>query len=143
MISPPTQESIPVNTTYSAASKVPSSKVRYLSWTLQILAAAAFLAAGGAKLAGVPMMVAIFDQIGVGQWFRVVTGLVEVIGAVALLVPVTAAFGGLLLAITMSVGVLIHLFVIGGSPLPAAVLLVVTATIAWLNRANAFWQRIR
>jgi putative oxidoreductase len=132
-----------VNTTYSAVSTAPISKVRYLSWTLQILAAAAFLAAGGAKLAGVPMMVAIFDQIGVGQWFRIVTGLVEVIGAIALLVPVTAAFGGVLLAITMSVGALIHLFVIGGSPLPATVLLVVTATIGCLNRANAFWQRGR
>jgi uncharacterized membrane protein YphA (DoxX/SURF4 family) len=122
---------------------VPSSKVRYLSWTLQILAATVFLAAGGAKLAGVPMMVAIFDQIGVGQWFRVVTGLVEVIGAILLLVPITAAFGGLLLAATMFVGMLIHLFVIGGNPVPATVLLVVTATIAWLNRTHAFWLRGR
>jgi len=57
------------------------------AWVLQGLLAAAFLAAGGAKLAGVPMMVQIFDQIGMGQWFRIVTGLVEVAGAVALLVP--------------------------------------------------------
>ena len=40
------------------------------AWTLQILLAATFLAAGGAKLAGVPMMVQTFDQLGVGQWFR-------------------------------------------------------------------------
>src|SRR2546426_8844203 len=57
------------------------------AWIVQGLLAAAFLAAGGAKLAGVPMMVQIFDQIGMGQWFRIVTGLVEVIGAVALVVP--------------------------------------------------------
>ncbi len=35
--------------------------------------AAAFLAAGGAKLAGVPAMVEMFEKVGVGQWFRIVT----------------------------------------------------------------------
>jgi len=109
---------------------------RYLSWTLQGLAGIAFLAAGGAKLAGVPMMVGIFEQIGFGQWFRVLTGVVEVAGALAILVPRTAAFGGLLLATTMVFGVLTHLFLIGGSPMPACLLLIVTATVAWLNRAT-------
>jgi hypothetical protein len=33
------------------------------------------------------MMVESFDRIGLGQWFRIVTGLVEIVGAVALLVP--------------------------------------------------------
>ena len=51
------------------------------AWALQGVLAAAFLAAGSAKLAGVPFMVELFDQIGVGQWFRVVTGVVEVVGA--------------------------------------------------------------
>jgi len=57
------------------------------AWTLQGILAAAFLAAGFAKLAGVPFMVELFEQIGLGQWFRVATGVVEVTGAVALLVP--------------------------------------------------------
>ena len=57
------------------------------AWTLQAVLAAAFLAAGFAKLAGVPFMVDLFEQIGLGQWFRVLTGVVEVVGAVALLVP--------------------------------------------------------
>src|SRR5258708_39062694 len=63
---------------------------------LQGLLAAAFLAAGGAKLAGVPTLVQLFEQIGAGQWFRIVTGLVEVAGAVALLVPGFAALGAAL-----------------------------------------------
>lgn len=33
------------------------------------------------------MMVALFEQLGFGQWFRVVTGLVEIIGVLALLYP--------------------------------------------------------
>jgi putative oxidoreductase len=56
-------------------------------WALQVGLAAMFLLAGGSKLAGASAMVALFDEIGVGQWFRYVTGLIEVVSAVALLVP--------------------------------------------------------
>lgn len=111
-----------------------SKAVTITSWVLRLLAAAAFLAAGGAKLAGVPMMVGIFDQIGAGQWFRLFTGAVEVIGGIAILVPATVAFGAVLLAATMIGAVLTHLVLIGGSPLPALVLLSITATVAWLHR---------
>lgn len=126
-----------MGTNFSATPGKPSRSANIFSWALRIVAATAFLAAGGAKLAGVPMMVAIFDHIGIGQWFRVVTGLVEVIGAIALLIPATAALGGLLLAATMAVAAFTHLFVIGGSPVPAIALLAITATIAWLRRASA------
>src|SRR5260221_12787834 len=68
---------------------------------LQGLLAAAFLAAGGAKLAGVPTLVQLFDQIGAGQWLRIVTGLVEVAGAVALLGPGFARLGAPRLGATM------------------------------------------
>jgi putative oxidoreductase len=105
-------------------------------WVLQILAAAAFLAAGSFKLAGNEMMVQVFGQIGIGQWFRYVTGIVEIVGAIALLVPFTAAFGGLLLAVTMLCAVGTHLFVIGGNPVPAIVLLAITASVAWFRRAS-------
>ncbi|MGA7387141.1 MAG: hypothetical protein WBW99_04325 [Pseudolabrys sp.] len=36
------------------------------TWALQGVVAAAFFAAGAAKFAGVPCMIQIFDQIGVG-----------------------------------------------------------------------------
>ena len=124
--------------TYSVSpSAQPSGRLtRGLSWTLRILGAAAFLAAGAAKLAGVPMMVEVFDHIGIGQWFRVMTGLIEVIGAVALLVPATAALSGAFLALMMLVAAGVHLFVIGGSPVPALVLMVVTGAVAWIHRAR-------
>jgi hypothetical protein len=50
---------------------------------------------------GAPEMVGLFDAIGIGQWFRYVTGSIEVVSAVALLVPSWAAFGALLLIPTM------------------------------------------
>ena len=60
-----------------------------------------FLLAGGSKLLGAPAMVGLFDAIGIGQWFRYVTGLIEVGSALALLVPSFAVFGALALVATM------------------------------------------
>jgi putative oxidoreductase len=92
------------------------------AWTLRDIVAAAFLAAGFAKLAGVPFMVDLFAQIGLGQWFRVVTGVVEVTGAVALLIPGLASIGALWLGATMVGAVATHLFVLHTNPVPAIVL---------------------
>ena len=117
------------------SSPVSGSKLRfYVLWGLQIFAALGFIAAGTFKLISNPQMVTIFEQIGIGQWFRYVTGVVEVVGGLALLRAVSAPFGAVLLAATMFFAVLTHLFVIGGSPVPALFLLVVTSTIAWLRR---------
>jgi uncharacterized membrane protein YphA (DoxX/SURF4 family) len=103
-------------------------------WVLQIGAAAMFFMAGGMKLSGAPDMVAMFDAIGVGQWFRYVTGGIEVVGAALLLVPRLAGVGALLLAATMVGAVVTHLAIVGGSPAMALVLLAVTTTIAYARR---------
>ena len=104
------------------------------AWTLQGIIAAAFLAAGFAKLAGVPYMVELFGQIGLGQWFRVVTGVVEVTGAVALLIPSVASIGALWLGGTMVGAVATHLFVLHTSPVPAIVLGLLNEVVVYLRR---------
>jgi len=96
--------------------------------------AAAFFAAGTAKLAGVPVMVQLFDQIGIGQWFRIVTGVVEIVGALALVYPGMAAIGGLWLGFTMICAVATHVFVLHSSPAAPAVLLALNALIVYLRR---------
>ena|SRR2546422_4137424 len=109
----------------------PSKTLNIVLWFLQILAAATFLLAGGLKLAGIEPMVALFEQIGLGQWFRYFTGGLEVICAILLLIPTTVAIGGLLLAVTMVGAIATHLFIVGGSAVPSIVLLVMVATVAW------------
>jgi len=64
---------------------VTSANLNRWSIALRILLMLVFVAAGGLKLAGVPKMVALFDQIGLGQGFRLLTGIVEVTGGIALL----------------------------------------------------------
>src|ERR1700704_3457642 len=110
----------PMETNMSAASIQSVRPTRRIGpWALQGIIAAAFLAAGAAKLAGVPFMVDLFAQIGLGQWFRVVTGAVEIAGAVALLVPGLASIGGLWLGFTMVGAVATHVFVLHTRPVPA------------------------
>ena len=99
------------------------SKVKNVAmWALQILTAAAFLMAGFAKLSGQAMMVETFDKVGIGQWFRYVTGTVEVVSAILLLIPRLTPVGAALLVGTMAGAVVTHLGLIGGSPVPALVL---------------------
>jgi len=103
-------------------------------WVLQVAAAGMFLMAGFSKLSGNEQMVGMFDTIGVGQWFRYLTGALEVAGGILLLIPRTSGLGALILAGVMVGAVITHLFIIGGSPLIAIILLVVTGVVAWGRR---------
>jgi putative oxidoreductase len=105
-----------------------------LLWLLTIVSAALFLLAGMLKLLGVEMEVQLFAAIGIGQWFRSVTGLLEIIGAAGLFVPALAPFAALLLAAVMAGAVTTHLFIVGGNPLVPVLLLASTLAIAWLRR---------
>jgi putative oxidoreductase len=109
-----------------------------LVWGIRILLAFAFGAASVAKLAGVPQMVVTFEVIGIGQWFRYVTGGIEVLGAIMMLVPTTGLYAGLLLGGTMVGATVSHLVVVPGSPVPAIVLGLLCAAVVWHNRPAQF-----
>jgi uncharacterized membrane protein YphA (DoxX/SURF4 family) len=102
-------------------------------WTLQIIAAAMFLLSGTFKLVGAAPMVQMFAAIGIGQWFRYATGTIEIVSALLLLTSSFALVGAVALALTMAAAVATHLLIIGGSPIPAAILFLITSTIAWMR----------
>jgi len=119
----------------SAASvAMPVRAQTVLTWILKSLLALAFLGAAGAKFAGAPMMVQVFDQIGFGQWFRIVTALVELVGALALFVPGLTALAALWLGATMVGAFLAHIFLLHTNPAGAVVLLSLNAVLVWLRR---------
>jgi uncharacterized membrane protein YphA (DoxX/SURF4 family) len=103
-------------------------------WVLQIAAAGMFLMVGFLKLSGDAQLVGLFEAIGLGQWFRYLTGTLEVAGAILLLIPRTSGLGALMLAGVMVGAVVTHVFIVGGNPWPAIILLVATGLVAWSRR---------
>ena len=101
---------------------------------IRILIGLAFFGAGAAKLAGVEMMVASFEAIGLGQWFRYLTGAIEVGSAILLFVPGKQAWGAGLLVCTMIGAVLAHLLILGPGSAPAIILGFLSALVAYNYR---------
>ncbi|HWN34029.1 MAG TPA: DoxX family protein [Pseudonocardia sp.] len=114
----------------------PSKPWHVTLWVLQVLAAAMFLLAGYLKLSGSPDMVALFQAIGVGQWFRYLTGTLEALGAIALLIPRLRALGALGLVGVMIGALITDLFVVDISPVSALINLFVVAFIGWGRRGE-------
>ena len=91
---------------------------------------------GATKLAGSKNFVDMFDSLRLPQWFRVVTGLVQLAGAAGLVVGYwdreVAAWAGIWLGVTMLVAVLSHLRVKHpiGQAAPALLLTVIATVLA-------------
>src|ERR1700730_18795885 len=77
-----------------SASSSTGKIVNVVLWVLQIAAAGMFLMVGFLKLSGNPQLVGLFEAIGLGQWFRYLTGALEVAGAFFLLFPRRRGLGG-------------------------------------------------
>ncbi|MFE3457301.1 DoxX family protein [Nocardiopsis aegyptia] len=109
-------------------------------WAVQILLAAFFLFQGGGKLLGTEASVRLFDDIGLGQWLRYVTGVVEVAGAVGLLIPRWSGLAALGLLGVMVGATASNLITPGyqGFAVQTIVLGVVFALVAWGR-----WPRTR
>jgi hypothetical protein len=117
---------------------------KYILLGIKILISLAFVAAGAAKLIGAEMMVQTFEFLGTQlgfengglQWFRYVTGLIEV-GSVALLwLNGRQAIGAGLLVCTMIGATLAHLFILGPSALPAVILGLLSAYVLYSYRGQ-------
>jgi hypothetical protein len=89
------------------------SKLQILGWVLQVAVAAILLQTLFFKFTGAEESVYIFSTLGAEPWGRIGSGLVELIAAVLLLVPVTAPFGALLTMGLMVGAIGSHLTVLG------------------------------
>jgi putative oxidoreductase len=107
-----------------------------IAWTLQVLGALLFINFGFGKVAGTNAgAIDTFEQIGLGQWLRVVVGSLELLGAIGLLVPALAGLAGACLAALMVGAISVELFVVDdGSVTTPLICLVVVAAVAVLRR---------
>jgi putative oxidoreductase len=133
-----TEHAAKLSRSQPAASKPAASKTSLLQaipgWLLSVLLALIFLAAGSMKLISRPAMVQEFAQVGLGQWFRYFTGILEVAGAICMLVPPLSRWGAVVLAAVMSGAVVAHLTALHSSPVLPAILLVMVLAVAWLRK---------
>ena len=108
--------------------------VTEMVWAFQILAAAQFFLTGLDKLSDAPVMVQLFAAVGFGQWLRYVTGTIEIVSAVLLLMPRVAAIGAALLATTMIGALVAHFTVLPFSPVKPIILLLMMSIVFWVRR---------
>ncbi len=107
------------------------------AWILAIFLAIAFTLAGGSKLASSPGMVKEFAEIGIGQWLRYVTGVLEVVSGVGVLIPRFRSWAAVVLATVMLGATATNLIVLHVATWKlTAVLLFLALTLAWLRRRD-------
>lgn len=84
-----------------------------VSWAAQIVAAAILAQTLYFKFTGAPESVYIFSTLGMEPWGRIGTGVLELVTAILLLIPATAALGALLALGLMAGAIFFHLVKLG------------------------------
>ena len=84
-----------------------------IGWILRLAVCGVFVSVGATKFESHSMWVTIFDRIGFGDWFRYLTGALQMTGGVLFLIPRTTYAGAVLAGGTMVGAVVAHLFILG------------------------------
>ncbi len=100
------------------------------SWAVRVLLSAQFAVGGVLKLAADPQMVAMFDDIGIGQGLRLAIGACELAGAVGLLVPRLVRPAAIGIAALMVGAAVTNVVVLRTGPAVPLVLLALAAVVA-------------
>jgi putative oxidoreductase len=105
----------------------------YEAGPITLLLAVLFIYAGGVKLMSMPSMVEEFAQIGIGQWFRYFTGILEVSGAIGVLLPQFRFWAALLIATVMAGATVANLTILplNGMAVFTALLMAGALALAW------------
>jgi putative oxidoreductase len=113
-------------------------------WVVQVFGATLFLISGLAKLSGDEQMIQTVETIGIGQWIRYATAVIEFTSAILLLIPALSGIASLVLVPIMIGATLTYLLIIGGSPALPIGLLIIVAVVAWGRKETALqliWRR--
>ena len=126
------------------AADVQSKWRRIAIWALRVVLGLVFLYVGTTKLTGTGSTVEYFAAIGWGQWFRYLTGLLDIAGVALLFAPKSICYGAIVLACDVGLGALISLTVLRGNPTWGSsamvaiplVLTLLAVILAWLTRRH-------
>jgi putative oxidoreductase len=111
-------------------------------WALRGLLGLVFLVVGTTKLTATGNTVEYFAAIGWGQWFRYLTGALDIAGGLLLFVPRWNCYGAMVLACSAGTAASISFTVLRGDPTWGAPVMVLApfslaslaAVLAWLTR---------
>jgi putative oxidoreductase len=119
---------------------LPASRSKTITlWTVRVLMAALFLFASFMKLSGQPMMVEEFGTIGLGQWFRYFTGVLELIAGIAILLPAVSVFAAIVLLAVDAGALVVQIAILHGDWIHAIVIGAILATAIYLQRDRLGW----
>lgn len=113
-------------------------------WILRLLLGLIFIFVAISKLTGTGNTVQYFAAIGWGQWFRYLTGFLDIAGTILLFVPRWTCYGAIVLACSVGTATFISLTILRGNaawggPIMVVVPLIMTllaAGLAWLTWPN-------
>ena len=77
--------------------------------------------------------VKIFEQIGLGQWFRIFTGVTQITGGVLMMPPKTRTIGAVMLGCTMLGAAAVDVFIMGSPLVIAPLLLLFLIATVWVT----------
>jgi uncharacterized membrane protein YphA (DoxX/SURF4 family) len=84
-------------------------------WSLRIVVGLVFLFVGITKVTGTGQTVDYFAAIGWGQWFRYLTGFLDIAGTALLFVPRWTCYGAIVLACSAGTATFISLTILRGN----------------------------
>jgi putative oxidoreductase len=121
-----------------AAPQAASSTSRGMNitlWVLQGIMAVGFVLSGSMKLSGSPKALEVFQAMGTAGWMPYVIGVLEILGAIGLLIPrlsgtAASAF------VALMIGALACHAIWGGSAVPAVGMLILSTVVAYGRRST-------
>ncbi|ADD44412.1 DoxX family protein [Stackebrandtia nassauensis] len=117
----------------------PGKALNITLWVVQSLLAVFMLGAAAVpKLVGEATAVSIFNDMGLGDWFRYFVGVVELAGAIGLVIPRLASAAGIGLMLLMIGATFTNLFWIDTpqAAVTTVILGAISGWIAWGRRAH-------
>ena len=120
-----------------------TARQRRLSWALQIVVAAILAQTLYFKFTAAPESVHIFSTLGLEPAGQIGSGIAELVAAVLLLVPTTAALGALLALGVIAGAIASHLGPLGIEVLGDGGLLFGLACVVFVSSAAVLWLRRR
>lgn len=121
---------------FESTAPEPASPYRALARSLPAIAIGfLFIFIGYGKFDSSPRgsWVQIFEMIGLGQWFRIFTGVVQVTGGVLMLPRRTRTAGAALLACTMLGAAIVDVVVMGSPIVIVPLLLLIVIAAVWVT----------